>query len=75
MVTAVATATEMQNNFGHFIARVMNGEEIIVTRNGEEVGRFVPKDAVMSFLSDSLVGVVSGKASLDDARAARSARQ
>ena len=28
----IATATEMQNNFGRYLNRVLSGEEIIVTR-------------------------------------------
>ena len=40
MITA--TATEMQNNFGRFLNLVMSGQEIIVTKNGREVGRFIP---------------------------------
>ena len=38
MVAATATATEMQNNFGRYLNLVLNGQEIIVTKNGREVG-------------------------------------
>ena len=41
MITATATA--MQNNFGRYLNLVMSGQEIIVTKNGKEVGRFIPK--------------------------------
>ena len=34
MITATATA--MQNNFGRYLNLVMSGQEIIVTKNGEE---------------------------------------
>lgn len=47
MNTATATATEMQNNFGRYLNLVMSGHEIIVTKNGHEVGRFIPKDAAV----------------------------
>lgn len=40
MITA--TATEMQNNFGRYLNLVMSGQEIIVTKNRREVGRFIP---------------------------------
>ena len=56
MITATATATEMQNNFGRYLNLVMSGQEIIVTKNGREVGRFIPKDATVSYLTDSLTG-------------------
>ena len=54
--TATATATEMQNNFGRYLAMVQEGSEIIVTKNGKEVGRFIPRERAISYLTDSLVG-------------------
>ena len=39
-----ATATEMQNNFGRYLNLVLSGQEVIVTKNGKEVGRFIPKN-------------------------------
>ena len=53
MVAATATATELQNNFGRYLNLVLNGQEIIVTKNGREVGRFIPKGAAVSYLTDS----------------------
>ena len=58
MIAATATATEMKNNFGYYLNLVMNGQEVIVTKNGKEVGRFVPQKQVESFLSDQLIGVL-----------------
>ncbi len=60
MVGAIATATEMQNNFGKYLNIVMNGNEVVVTKNGKEVGRFVPIDKTVSFLTDSLTGIIKG---------------
>lgn len=71
MIAATATATEMQNNFGRYLNLVMSGQEIIVTKNGREVGRFIPKDAAVSYLTDSLTGILSGKEDLDKAKAER----
>ena len=58
MFIEIATATEMQNNFGKYLSLVLAGKEVIVTKNGKEVGRFVPKDAAVSYLTDSLKGVL-----------------
>ena len=58
MITATATATEMQNNFGRYLSLVMSGQQIIVTKNGRELGRFIPKDATVSYLTDSLTGIL-----------------
>ena len=62
MVGATATATEMQNNFGRYLSIVIGGDEVIVTKNGKEVGRFVPKGATVSYLTDSLAGILKGEA-------------
>ena len=69
--TATATATEMQNNFGRYLALVQNGNQVIVTRNGKEVGRFIPREAAVSYLTDSLTGILKGDTDLDQAREER----
>lgn len=63
-----ATATEMQNNFGRYLNLVMEGNEILVTKNGQEVGRFVPKEAAVSYLTDALTGILKGNYELEEAR-------
>ena len=60
MIGATATATEIQNNFGKYLNMVINGNEVIVTKNGKEVGRFIPKDMAVSYLTDSLTGILKG---------------
>ena len=71
MITAIATATEMQNNFGRYLNLVMSGQEIIVTKNGREVGRFIPKDAAVSYLTDSLTGILKENYNLDEVKEQR----
>ena len=66
--TATATATEMQNNFGRYLAMVQEGSEIIVTKNGKEVGRFIPREKAVSYLTDSLAGILKGDTEIDKAR-------
>ena len=68
MATVTATATEMQNNFGRYLNLMMSGQEIIVTKNGKEVGRFIPKDAVVSYLTDSLTGILKEDYNLDEVK-------
>ncbi len=69
--TATATATEMQNNFGRYLALVQEGSEVIVTKNGKEVGRFIPRTAAVSYLTDSLTGILKGDIDMDQAREER----
>ena len=66
MITA--TATEMKNNFGRYLNLVMSGQEIIVTKNGREVGRFIPKDAAVSYLTDSLTGILKEEYDLEQVK-------
>ena len=69
MITA--TATEVQNNFGKYLNIVQTGGEVIVLKNGKGVARLISHDKSVSFLTDSLVGVLKGN---DDDREARSER-
>lgn len=59
-----ATATEMQNNFGKYLQMVQDGGEVIILKNGKEVARLVSRDKSVSFLTDSITGVL--KKSYDD---------
>lgn len=75
MMIETATATEMQNNFGRYLNLVMSGQEVIVTKNGREVGRFIPKNAAVSYLTDSLTGVLKEGKDLDEIKAERLAEK
>ncbi len=68
---ATATSTEMQNNFGKYLHIVMNGGEVIITRNGKEVGRLIPRKAAVSYLTDSLTGILSDKTDMNQAKETR----
>ena len=54
-----ATATEVQNNFGKYLQAVQMGNEIIILKNGVEVARLISKNKTVSFLTDSLTGILS----------------
>lgn len=56
----MVTATELQNNFGKYLQCVQNGEEVIILRNGKEVARLISHEKSISYLTDSLVGVLKG---------------
>lgn len=55
-----ATATDVQNNFGKYLQLVQTCGEVIVMKNGKEVARLVSHDKSVSFLTDSLLGVIKG---------------
>ena len=68
MVEATATATEMKNQFGKYLQMVMNGNEVIVTKNGQEVGKLIPKAKTVTYLTDSLTGILKGNYDHNDTR-------
>lgn len=66
-----ATATDIQNNFGKYLQMVQNGGEVIVMKNGKEAARLVSYDKSVSFLTDSLTGVLKGDYNEKEARTER----
>lgn len=58
MVETTATATEVQNNFGKYLNMAISGNEVIVTKNGIPVGRIIPHASAVSYLTDSLKGIL-----------------
>ncbi len=52
------TATDFQNNFGYYLKSVQMGDEVIVIKNGREIARFISRESTVSFLTDSLKGIL-----------------
>lgn len=71
MAIKIANAAEIQKNFEKYMNLLMNGHEIIVTKNGHEIGRFIPKNAAASYLTDSLTGILTEICELDRAKTER----
>ena len=63
-----ATATDIQNNFGKYLQMVQTEGEVIVMKNGKEVARLISYDKSVSFLTDSLTGVLKGNYNAKKAR-------
>ena len=57
-MATVATATEVQNNFGRYLQEAQAGNEIVILRNGKEAARLVSGERKSSFLVDSLKGIL-----------------
>ena len=60
------TATDIQNNFGKYLKAVQEGNEIIILKKGKEVARLISKDTGISFLTDSLTGILKNMKILID---------
>lgn len=65
------SATELQNNFGKYLQYVQAGNDVIILRNGKEVARLISYDKTLSFLTDSLLGVLQGDYNESDVRSER----
>ena len=70
MIEATATATEMENQFGKYLQMMMDGKEIVITNNGQEIGRLIPKEKTISYLTDSLTGILKGNYDRDEEKGA-----
>lgn len=57
-IMLTTTATEMQNNFGKYLNSVIQGQEMIITQNGTPVARIIPQNQAISYLTDSLIGIL-----------------
>ena len=58
--------TEIQNNFGKYLQYVQTGEDVIIVKNGKEVARLISHEKTISFLTDSLIGVIKGDYDYDE---------
>ena len=65
------SATELQNNFGKYLQYVQTGNDVIILRNGKEVARLISHDKSVSFLTDSLRGILKGDYNEKEIRAER----
>ena len=70
----VISSTEAQNNFGKYL-EMASGQEIVITKNGLPVARLLGMDKTVSFLIDSLVGIVPQNLDEKSAKNERLARQ
>jgi prevent-host-death family protein len=70
----IASATDVQNNFGKYLELAAN-REIVITRNGLPVARLLGMKESVSFLSDRLVGIIADDPDEDEEKNERLARQ
>ena len=54
----IATATDVQNNFGKYLQYAIDNGEVVILRNGRRVARIVSDQTAMGYLTDSLRGVL-----------------
>ena len=67
----MASATEIQNNFGRYLQYAIDQGEVIILRNGKRVARIISEDATVGFLTDSLRGVLKQQYTDEDVKSVR----
>ena len=61
----IVTATEIQNNFGKYLMFAMEGQEVVIFKNGSEVARLISRNGKLTMLTDGLIGVLKKDTGLD----------
>jgi prevent-host-death family protein len=63
----IINSSEFQNNVGRFLKQVID-EDIVITKNGKEIARLISSDRTVSFLADSLVGLLPNNFNTETAK-------
>ena len=66
-----ATATDVANNFGKYLQYAIDNGEVVILRNGKRVARIVSDQSAVSYLTDSLRGVLKRDYSEEQIRTER----
>ena len=61
-----ATEQELKSNLDYYLNEMTSGREVIIERDGEQIGRLVPQGKVMQSLTESLVGILSKDFNFDE---------
>ena len=60
MLSTIATREMIQEHISEYLDMMENGEEIIITENRKEIGRFLPRGKVVSLLAEKVAGIIRG---------------
>ncbi len=68
MLSSIATREAIQEHISEYLDMMENGEEIIMTKNGKEIGRFLPRGKVVSLIAEKVAGIIRGDIDVDKIR-------
>ena len=54
----IVKISDLKKNFEKYLQDVIDGNEIIIIKRRKEIARLVPKDKFISYISDSLLGIL-----------------
>ena len=58
MLSTIATREMIQEHISEYLDMMENGEEIIMTKDREEIGRFLPRGKVVTLIGERLKGIL-----------------
>lgn len=67
------STTEVQNNFGKYL-KIVDKEDVIITRNGKPFARLTGLERDRKFLTDALIGILPANIDEKEERAERAMR-
>ncbi len=68
MTRITAAVDEIEKDFDRYLDSVIAGGEVIVLKDGKEVGRIVPAVSDDAPITESLTGILKENAERDEAR-------
>ena len=68
MTRITAAVDEIEKDFDRYLDSVIAGGEVIVLKDGKEVGRIVPAVSDDAPITESLTGILKEKAGFDEIR-------
>ena len=68
MLNTIATREKIQEHISEYLDMMENGQEIIMTKDGKEIGRFLPRGKVVTLIGERLAGILRRDLDADKVR-------
>ncbi len=68
MLSTIAKREAIQEHISEYLDMMEAGQEIIMVKDGKEIGRFLPRGKVVSLAAERLRGILSKNIDVDKAR-------
>ena len=68
MLSTIAKREAIQEHISEYLDMMENGEEIIMVKDGKEIGRFLPRGKVVSLIAEKVAGLIRGDIDVDKIR-------
>ncbi|MBQ3759748.1 MAG: hypothetical protein II876_09875 [Synergistaceae bacterium] len=68
MLSTIATREMIHEHLDEYLDMMENGQEIIMTKDRQEIGRFLPRGKVVTLAAERLAGILRGDIDVDKIR-------